>query len=132
MLHPSRKRSHRHNKKRLFRFLSSDKRDTLSAQTALLLAGMRVSPSFRRGALLGLALLLAAALFTLSSDEAEARGYALASNLGQSSNSTANLTHDRAQAFTTDPLSERSFADGYTVYYVDVAFQQLTDTNAFS
>ena len=40
--------SHRHNKKRLFRFLSNDKVDTLSAQTALILAGMRVSPSFRR------------------------------------------------------------------------------------
>ena len=93
-------------------------------------------PEFREGsavmrwaAILGLVLLLAAALFPGETERAFAQQTpgVLVSNTGQAKDSRSGWNFDAAQAFTTG-----SNGGGYTITSVDLGFTGLNDGSAFS
>ena len=89
------------------------------------------STVMRRSLLLGLALLLAAVLFSQPTGPAAAQGVSipiLVSNLEQTPSSVpGNLASDRAQGFTTGGHSA-----GYTLTSVDFPFRNLSHATIFS
>ena len=82
----------------------------------------------RRGVLLGLVLVLAAALFASPTEQASAQStQVLVSNLGQANGGSGGMTNDHAQAFTTGGDSA-----GYILTSVDMQFRHLSDTSFFT